>query len=309
MPMIREPVTCEDEGFFGPDSISWRVNGPTILPGLVYSGVMFFLNPWNATIGVRNTSGFMSPMRRVVLTGEYMYAITFGDKATARHAARIVNNIHDHVTGTWAPTGDRVHSASEPRNLMWLLIPFGQGMLDAYDAYGPKRLTLEERDRYWREENTIVGELNRIPDELLPKSQAEVNAYLEEERANFAITEAGLSVTDLLSPSPLAGLVPAAAALPARAIAASGFALLPDYAMHLLGRQPYSRAKKLAIRAAHRPLYASLGTTPLVRDAIPLAVSGSCRRMVRRARAAARTGNYDTPRGSTPARNVSRLSA
>lgn len=47
---------------------------------------------------------------------------------------------------------------------------------------GPKRVTLEERDRYLREENTIVGALNRIPDELLPKSQAEADAYLEEDR-------------------------------------------------------------------------------------------------------------------------------
>lgn len=123
------------------------------------------------------------------------------------------------------------------------------------------------------------------------------------------MTEAGLSVTDLLFPSLLAGLVPAATALRVRAVAASGLALFPDYAMHLLGRQPYSTSKKLALRAVHRPLYASLAATPMVRDG-SLAVSDSCRTVVRRARVAARTGNYDdTAIESRPAGKPSSVSA
>ncbi|AEF39625.1 oxygenase MpaB family protein [Hoyosella subflava] len=298
MKMIKDPLRCEDEGFFGPDSISWRISGPTIAPGIVALGAYFFLNPWNATIGVANTTAYGKPMQRITLTAEYMYAMYFGDRATARHAADVVNRIHDHVTGTWGPTGDRVHSASEPRNLMWLLIPYGQTALDAYDAYGPRRLTPEERDRYWREESTVVGELNRIPRELMPQSQAEVDAYFEAERHNLAFTEAAMRVTDVFFPRPIAGIIPAPSALPMRIALASGVAIAPDYLMRLLGREPYPGPVKTAIKAVHRPLFAAMASTPTLRDAIPLTVSDSVRTLVRRARTAARTGVYDAPRAT-----------
>lgn len=242
-----------------------------------------------------NTSAYTDPMKRIVLTAEYMFAIYFGDRATARHAADVVNEIHDHVSGTWGPTGDRVHSASDPHNLMWLLIPYGQAALDAYDAYGPRRLTLEERDRYWREESTIVGDLNRIPRELMPQSQAEVDAYLEAERANLALTEAGLSVADLFFPRLMSGFLPTPTAIPLRIALASGIVLTPDYLLRLLGREPYPAAIKAAIKIAHRPLFSALAATPVLRDVIPLSVSAPVRKLVRRARDAARTGNYDQP--------------
>ncbi|TDZ99328.1 hypothetical protein CCUG62472_00566 [Mycobacteroides salmoniphilum] len=304
--MIREPIRCEDEGYFGPDSISWRISGPTIFPGVVSAGAYFFLNPWLANIGTSNTTATTDPWKRIVLTTEYMFAMYFGDRATAQHAAELVNEMHDHVTGTWAPTGDRVHCASEPRNLMWLLIPYGQTALDAYDIYGPRRLTLEERDRYWREESTIVGRLNRIPDELMPKSQAEVDAYLENERANLALTEAGLSVADTFFPRPRAGLRHALAALPVRAALATGVAMTPDYLMRLYGKEPYPAVVKAAFKLTHRPLFAALSSIPVLRDAIPLSVSTPVRTLVRRARLAARTGNYDPPRPATDSHTIAK---
>jgi len=292
--MIKEPIRCEDEGFFGPDSISWRISGPTIFPGVVGTGAYFFLNPWLANIGVSNSTGATDPWKRIVLTAEYMFAIYFGDRATAQHAADLVNTMHDHVTGTWGPTGDRVHCASEPRNLMWLLIPYGQAALDAYDAYGPRRLTLEERDRYWREESTIVGDLNRIPRELMPQSQAEVDAYLEAERANLALTEAGLYVNNVFAPKPTMGVKDALLAGPMRIALSTGLAITPNYLVRLYGMVPYPAAVKAVIRITHRPLFAALAATPVVRDAIPLSVSAPVRTLVRRARIAARTGRYDS---------------
>lgn len=295
--MIREPIRCEDEGYIGADSISRRVSGPTLVPGLIYTSLMFFLSPQNTAIGFQNTSGFEAPVRRAVQTAEYMYAMYYGDRATAEHAAKVVNAIHDQVNGTWPPTGDVVHRASDPSNLLWLLIPYGQGVLDAYDAYGPRRLTAEERDRYWREESAAVGRLNRIPDDALPKSQDEADAYLESQRPLLATGEGMAHVIENFFPSVLfgGGVVPPVAALPLRLTIASGVALLPDYAMRLMGQRPYSRAEKLAIRLTNRPVYAALTATPVVRDAIPLAISGRCRTVVRRGQAAARTGQYDPP--------------
>ena len=305
MAMIKEPFRCEDAGFFGPDSISWRISGPTIFPGGVATGAYFFLNPWLANIGVSNSTGATDPWKRIVLTTEYMFAIYFGDRATAQHAADVVNAMHDHVVGTWGPTGDREHCASEPRNLLWLLIPYGQGALDAYDAYGPRKLTLEERNRYWREESTIVGRLNRIPDELMPKSQAEVDTYLAAERANLALTESALFVSDTFFPRPRAGLKQALLALPVRAALSTGVALAPDYLMRLYGKEPYPELMKAAVKVTHRPLFSALSATPVVQDIIPMAVSAPVRKLVSRAREAARTGNYDRPAaGDGPAQRL-----
>ena len=81
MAMIKEPFRCEDAGFFGPDSISWRISGPTIFPGVVATGAYFFLNPWLANIGVSNSTGATDPWKRIVLTTEYMFAIYFGPRS------------------------------------------------------------------------------------------------------------------------------------------------------------------------------------------------------------------------------------
>jgi uncharacterized protein (DUF2236 family) len=305
--MIQEPVLCTDEGFFGPDSISWRVSGPTMVPALISTGVMFFLSPQNAAIGMANTDALANPWDRIVQTADYAYAIFFGDKETATHAANIVNAVHDHVRGTWAPTGDRVHVASEPHNLMWLLIPFANALLDAYDAYGPKSLTAEDRDRVWRDEVTVIGELNRIPLDMMPKSQAEVAEYFESQRPFLAMTAAAQAAINLIFPSLIRGdgPLPPVAVLPARLLAAAGVALVPDYALQILLRRPYSRSEKWAIRAAARPVYAPLCALPASRDLLPRLISPACRAVVEKARTNAKTGVYDGPRAATAKRTAS----
>lgn len=289
MTMIASPVRCEDEGFFGPESVIQRVTGPTMHPALIYAAAMFALNPWDATITKAHTTGLTNPMRRAALTLEYTFAVTFGDRSTAQHAAEIVNRIHDTVTGTWGPTGDRVHSASEPENLKWFLTAYSQGLLEAYDAYGPKRLTREERDRYWRDEISVIADLNRIPLDMMFSSQADVDAYLVSQIPNLLVSEALAPIANAVRKPPL------------RTAMASGLVLLPDYAMTLLGIRPYSRVEKLMITAGYRPVLSALALTPGVRDLVAGAVtSRQSMRLMRRVRQAHRTGEYDPPLSSEP---------
>jgi hypothetical protein len=94
-------------------------------------------------------------------------------------------------------------------------------------------------------------------------------------------------------------------ALPVRAALSTGVALAPDYLMRLYGKEPYPELMKAAVKVTHRPLFSALSATPVVQDIIPMAVSAPVRKLVSRAREAARTGNYDRPAaGDGPAQRL-----
>lgn len=317
--IIKEPVRYRDDGVLGPDAISKRLFGPTIIPGLYFAAALFLLSPHNAQIGAANTTMVRKNARkpfppddrdattlngrrtitRIVETAEYMTAFVYGDRATAEHAAEVVNRIHSRVEGTWDATGDVVHRASDPKNLLWLLVTFGQGGLDAYDAYGLGRVTRGDRDRMWRDEFTIIGEMNGIPRHLIPKSQGEIDDYIEGERPTLAMTAWSARFFDTVGlPRILSRRLPLPAAVIARLLALPGSAILPDWAMELAGRRPYAKLEKRAIIAAHRPTFAALGA-PVLRDSVSLLASSPSRQVVVKSRLAQLTGRYDAPRQAT----------
>jgi uncharacterized protein (DUF2236 family) len=102
------PEGARDDGFFGPASVTWRVNTDLASPvaGL-RSLLMQALHPL-AMAGVDQHSGWRrDPVGGLAATSAYLATITFGERAVAVQAAARVRRIRDHVRGVDGVTGRR----------------------------------------------------------------------------------------------------------------------------------------------------------------------------------------------------------
>lgn len=170
--------------------------------------------------GVADHSGFRqgwtAPWRRLHRTLDAMLALTFGGEAGAARAARAINAVHDRVHGTLAgaegpyPPGAS-YSAHDPALLAWVHATCLHAFMAAFDRY-VRPLTPVERDAYCAE-SAAVEPLLGIPDGRLPRSQAELQAYLDtmQESDEIVVTDTARRLAyALLNPPGLRWLGPVA---------------------------------------------------------------------------------------------------
>ncbi len=100
------PEHPADDGYFGPGSVTWRLNGDLSAPvaGL-RSLLVQALHPL-AMAGVDQHSQWRAdPAGRLASTAAYLATITYGDRAAARRAAARVRKIQERVRGVDPVTG------------------------------------------------------------------------------------------------------------------------------------------------------------------------------------------------------------
>ncbi|WP_344258714.1 oxygenase MpaB family protein, partial [Mycolicibacterium llatzerense] len=270
-----------ESGFFRPDSVTWKVMlSPTYVPGLLSILDLFEAFPPCGLMGAQSVT-YQDPIGRSTRTLEYMLTLTFGDRDQAMSLIEHVNAMHDTIKCHW---NGRDYCASDPENLLWLYVPFMQATMDAYDAYGPSRLTPEERDQMWREVE-VIALLNRIPAEMIPTSQAEADKYFEEMRPRLAVIEESAYAHRLVFPLLWDnGIVPVALVPLVRLVEECATALTPDYVLKLHGQYRPAFVRRATI-AAYRPLFRAMALTPGLRDALPRVAGEPVLSMVRDARA------------------------
>jgi uncharacterized protein (DUF2236 family) len=228
----------DDLGYFGPDSVTWRVHAnPMQWVGGVRALFLLAVHPL-AMAGVDQHSTFRDdPFGRLQRTGEYLGAVTFGTRAEADRAAARVRGIHRRVRGV-EPESGTPYAAPDPELLLWVHC----GEIDSFLTIGRRagvRLSAADADRYVAEQ-VRAAELVGIPRELAPSSTAELAAYFERVRPRLRVTAAGRETARFLFLPPMPPM-PALAhmATPARAVWASAaglaFASLPRWARRLYG--------------------------------------------------------------------------
>lgn len=205
--------------------------------------------------GVADHSGFRqgltAPWRRLRRTLDIMLALTFGGEAGAARAARAINAVHDRVHGAG-------YSAHDPALLTWVHATCLHAFMAAFERY-VRPLTAVERDAYCAE-SAAVEPLLGIPDGRLPRSQAELRAYLDTMQigGDIAVTETARRLAqNLMYPPGLRWLGPIAWLYRVAAIAFLPAAI----------RQAYGFRWATRDRAAERVLAA------VVRGALPLVPS------------------------------------
>lgn len=179
----RSDVTpAADHGFFGPDSVAWKVwgYGTSLTIGFSRAVVVEELDP-NLVASVDRTQDiYRRPKTRYDRTIRYFALVAFGDSRTTAQAADILVKVHSKAIGT-EPYGGGQYDANDPDSQLWILVTGWHSVLKAYEMYGPGRLTEAEEARYWAE-CAVAAELQTCDPADVPRSRAELHAYYERMR-------------------------------------------------------------------------------------------------------------------------------
>jgi uncharacterized protein (DUF2236 family) len=165
-----------DAGFFGPESVSWRVHGDftSMLIGGEAALLLQMLHP-RALAGVWDHSNFREDMAgRLRGTARFIAGTTYGSADEAAGLIAHVRKIHDHVHGT-LPDGTP-YSANDPELLTWVHVAEVKSFLDAFLRYRAPDLPAADQDRYFAETALIAEKLGATE---VPKTRAAVDVYLK----------------------------------------------------------------------------------------------------------------------------------
>jgi uncharacterized protein (DUF2236 family) len=182
------PGHPEDDGYFGPASVTWRLAGDLSAPvaGL-RSVLMQALHPL-AMAGVDQHSDWRrDPVGRLAATAIYTATVTYGDRAGADRAARRVRAIHEHVRGVDTVTG-RPYAAGDPALLLWVHAAGVDSVLAASELVGTPPAAADA-DRFVAE-MAVAAELLGVPREIIPASAAALQAYIAGVRPELRRTAA-----------------------------------------------------------------------------------------------------------------------
>ena len=237
------PEQPADDGYFGPASVTWRLNGDLSSPvaGL-RSLLLQALHPL-AMAGVDQHSDWRAdPAGRLASTSAYLVTITYGDRAAARRAADRVRTIHQRVHGTDPVTG-RPYAASDPDLLIWVHAALVDSVLAAADRYGTP-VSAAGKDRY-AGEMTAAAELVGVPAGRAPSTTAELDAYFTAVRPELTFSPIAAESTAALLD---AFAVDRDFADFWQQIADAAFASMPQWVRDMYGYSAESRTDREEVR-------------------------------------------------------------
>ncbi|WP_028922755.1 oxygenase MpaB family protein [Pseudonocardia acaciae] len=189
IPKRKDIRPAEDYGFFGPDSVTWRVwSYPTSLTvGFQRAVVVEELDP-GLVASVTDTQGiYQRPRTRYDRTLRYFAMVAFGDSRSTMKAADVLVKVHSVGVGT-EPYSGRPYDANDPASQLWILLTAWHSVLYAYERYGPGRLSAEDEARYW-EECAVAAELQTCDPADVPRTREGVRAYFERMRPHLVGSE------------------------------------------------------------------------------------------------------------------------
>jgi uncharacterized protein (DUF2236 family) len=234
----------EDYGFFGPDSVTWRVWGyPTSLTiGFQRSVVIEELDPFLLAAVDQSDAVRTRPRSRYDRTLRYFATVAFGDTRSAIKASEILVKVHAKAVGVEPLSGTR-YDANDPDSQMWIHLTAWHSILYAYEVYGPGRLAPADEARYW-EECAVAAELQTCDPAEVPRSRDGIRGYFERVRRRLGASEATQAMMDhLLNAEVMFPPLPRIAAPGAwtanKVLRAATIATMPRWMRDLAGlRQP-----------------------------------------------------------------------
>jgi uncharacterized protein (DUF2236 family) len=274
-PSIREFTAEEDTlGFFGPDSVSWRIHAdPAFSVGGIRALLMQALHPV-AMDGVHQFSAAFTaePWARLTRTAEYVATVTFGTRRDALRAVRRVRGMHRDKSAVEETTG-RSYRVDDADLLLWVHCCEVESMLSVARRAGVP-LTDADADRYVAEQRTAAV-LIGCEEADVPATVGQLDAYLARVRPQLAVTPAARNASRLVVVPPMPGWVQLLT--PARpawsTLATLGVVTLPRWARRLYGLPGFAvtdRAATAALRAfrqAALAVPARVRESPIVRAA------------------------------------------
>ncbi|WP_280305491.1 oxygenase MpaB family protein [Nocardia neocaledoniensis] len=256
-----------DYGFFGPESVTWKVwSYPTsIILGFGRAVTIEHLDP-NLTAAAVAGGGVKSrPHTRFSRTVRYFAMAAFGASEPTVKAADVLVKVHSKAIGIDPVTGGH-YDANKPSSQLWIHMTAWHSILHCYEKFGPGRLTDAEDLQFWAE-CARAAELQTIDPVTVPRSREEVRAYFDAWRPHLCSSEAARDMVDFLLAVDIA-LPPDLARwqrlayLPFTKLLSKGIvASYPHYARELLGIKQ-SRSVDAAVTPLLKSLHALVAKSP-----------------------------------------------
>lgn len=262
-----------DLGFFGPDSVTWKVHQePIVALGGLRALYLESLHP-RAVAGVAQNSVYRAdPWGRLERTSMFMGTVFFGTRAEAEEAAQRIRRLHARLRATDPRTGE-VFRLDEPELLRWVHTTGVESFLTTARRAGVT-LTDDEVDGYYTEQ-LVAAELIGLDPATVPATAAEVDAYYESMQPELGLTKDCAETALFLTVPPVPstwGSLPLRISLtlgPPRwayfGIAGTAIALLPPWARKMyggLGWPTTDRSADLSVRGLRLLMKAALPALP-----------------------------------------------
>lgn len=252
--VVDVPEDRGDPGWFGPDSVAWRVHADH---SLLVAGIAAFtlqaLHPL-AMAGVAEHSAFSDDfLGRTRRTGQFVQGVVYGSSAEAERLCRMVHRAHRPVVGV-APDG-RPYAANDPELLEWVHIAEYLAIAAANRRFSLTPMSRAELDQYIAEV-ARVGEGTGVADP--PRSWDQILEALERHRPHLAVGEYAAAGIAFLDDPPI---IPGRAKPAWRSIWAGANVCLPPVARRLLRLSEPSPPELVSCRALLR-LFDNLGGDP-----------------------------------------------
>jgi uncharacterized protein (DUF2236 family) len=243
-----EPIAQAQLGFYGPDSMMWRINREAVLLGAGPTALLLQIAHPLVAEGVAHHSNFVAdPFRRLHGTIRTTMDLVFGDGSAAERAVRRLNGIHAGVRGRSLDPGAAAvadqYRALDPELLLWVQVTLIVTSVRAYQRWvGP--LTPAEREQFWQEARRVGVRLG-IPLSASPADWPALTEYWRQMLAPdgpIRVTQTARRLAPLIVRPPL----PVAPAPMVDLLALPGLALLPPRLRREYGITWDARRERLA---------------------------------------------------------------
>jgi uncharacterized protein (DUF2236 family) len=187
-----------DYGFFGPDSVTWKVwSYPTsYILGFARSVTIEHLDPNLAAAVIQSGGVKYRPHTRYGRTLRYFGMVMFGATEPTAKAADVLVKVHSKAIGHDPVTGGE-YDANQPSSQLWIHMTAWHSILYCYEKFGPGRLSQAEEEQFWAE-CARAAELQTIDPETVPRTRAAVIEYFEEWRPRLAVSEGAQDMVDFI---------------------------------------------------------------------------------------------------------------
>ena len=193
-----------DPGYFGPQSMMWKVNKEiTVLFGGARALLMHAAHPLIAA-GARQTSFYQrDPWKRLIRTLSLQNSVTFGTKEEADDSAHRINKLHEVIKGK-DPVSKGTYDALDHEQLLWVHACLQISSIYFYEKT-VKKLTVDEKNKY-HEENMIAAGLVLVDIRKMPKTHNELVEWVtnKSRQDNYLmITDVAEDVKDIIAGGPV----------------------------------------------------------------------------------------------------------
>ena len=193
-----------DPGYFGPNSIMWKVNKEiTVLFGGARALLMHAAHPLIAA-GARQTSFYQrDPWKRLIRTLSLQNSVTFGTKEEADESADRINRLHEVIKGEDKVTGG-YYDALDHEQLLWVHACLQISSIYFYEKT-VKKLSTEEKNQY-HIENMVAAKLVLVNTSKMPKTHEELKNWVikkSREKEYLVITDVAEDVRDIIKGGPV----------------------------------------------------------------------------------------------------------